>query len=128
MGNESEEPKSKKERNETAGGVEPWCTGGPGVEQEGEGQVEHDLTREGPGHGVAEGGKVWTPTLKEQGSQDDPTPELSMRAGGPLALQHANGDNQYQKIDGIETGEACKPEPSRFVEGEGAIGVVIRGG
>ena len=51
-------------------------------------------------------------------------PEIRVGAGVPFILQHAQGQRENQKIDGIEAGEAGEPELP-LDQGGGAVGVVV---
>ena len=59
-----------------------------------------------------------TPTLEDERGEDDSLPELGVGARVPLVLHHAEGDEEDEEIDGIETGEAGEPELA-LVEGLG---------
>ena len=119
MGDESDDPEAKQEKDELEGLLRPGQTDEPG-----EGQVEDALAGEGPGDGVPEGGDGGAPTLKYEGSEDDSLPELGVGAGEPLVLDHARRYEQNEEIDGVETGEAGEPELA-LVEIAAAVGIVV---
>ena len=98
---------------------------GPGqADEPREGGVEDAFAGERPGDGVPEGGDGWAPALEDEWGEDDSLPELGVGAGVPLVLQHADGDDEDEEIDGIETGEAGEPELA-LAEGFAAVGVVV---
>jgi hypothetical protein len=119
VGDEANDPETDQEEDQVEG------SSGPGqADEPGEGGVEDTFAGEGPGDCVPEGGDRRAPTLKDERSEDDSLPELGVRAGVPLVLHHAEGDDEYEQIDGIETGEAGEPELT-LDQGTGTIGVVV---
>jgi hypothetical protein len=116
---ESDDPEAKKHEDQVNG-----LPGPRGADEEGEGGVEDHLAGEGPGDGVPEGGEGRTPTLENEWREDEALPELEVGAGLPLALQHVEGEDEDEKIDGIESGEAGEPEVA-LDEGRGAVGVIV---
>jgi len=98
---------------------------GPGkADEPGEGGIEDALAGEGPGDGVPEGGDGGTPTLKNERGEDHSLPKLGVGAGVPLVLHHAEGDEENEEIDGVETREACEPELA-LEECFAAVGIVV---
>jgi hypothetical protein len=56
--------------------------------------------------------------------KDDSLPELGVRTGMPLVAHHADGEQENEEIDGIQTGETGEPELT-LAKGFAAVGVVV---
>ena len=92
VGDEADDPEGDEEEDQGQGSF------GPGqADEPGEGGVEDAFAGEGPGDRVPEGGDRRAPTLKDERSEDDSLPELGVRAGGPLVLDHADGDDRTRR-------------------------------
>ncbi len=119
VGDEADDPESDEQSDQAQ------RLRGPGeADEPGEGGVEDAFAGERPGYGVPEGGDGWAPALEDEWGEDDSLPELGVGASVPLVLQHGDGDDEDEEIDGIETREAGEPELA-LGEGLRAVGVVV---
>ena len=94
------------------------------ADEPGEGGIEDALAGEGPGDGVPKSGDRGAPTLEDERSEDEALPELGVGAGVPLVQNHAEGDDEDEEVDGIETREAGEPEVA-LDECFAAVGIVV---
>ena len=119
MGKEADDPERDDQKNQPRWFLWPWEANEPR-----ECRVEDDFTRQGPGDGVPEGGDRGAPPLEDERGENHSLPEFEVGACVPLVLDHAEGDEEHEEVDGVEAGEAGQPELT-LDEGLRAVGVVL---